>query len=393
MSDPLERLKRDLLHTPQLRAEAGLSYQGLQNLVSTQRVEVERERDRLELERTERQRRFEDETAAQEASLAEQAMELSRQEAAQEAARRSVIDERAAVLLQEQQVRDMLARQQREAQQVATDREAASRLQAQARARADAAASEERRVQALQAQARARADAAASEERRVQALQSDLDRRRQELTAEQQRVRQQVRWEAAERQRASERLHGDEQRLARRTQELEEQQRNLAAEMTRTASEKDQLRKLQAATDAAAKAVAHARSAADKKLASAVQKMAVVKHAGTILYHQTSPQIAQLILSTQQMKPGSQGLAGGGIYFATTKELTGHKALQKGVILEARVQLGRILTLESHGDPSMSLAKLKGKGFDSTCIARPVQSGHEYVVYDPAQVLEIRKAH
>jgi len=89
------------------------------------------------------------------------------------------------------------------------------------------------------------------------------------------------------------------------------------------------------------------------------------------------------------MKPGNGGLAGGGIYFATAPELTGHKAHKKGVILEATVALGKILTLEAAGDPTMTLQKLKSKEYDSVCIARAVSSGQEYVVYDPKQVLSI----
>ena len=111
--------------------------------------------------------------------------------------------------------------------------------------------------------------------------------------------------------------------------------------------------------------------------------------AGTKLYHQTDAATANIILRTQHMKPGSGGLAGGGIYFATTPELTGHKAHKKGVILEATVALGRIHTLDANGDPNMTLQKLKAMGFDSVCIARPVSSGQEYVVYDPEQVLRI----
>jgi hypothetical protein len=111
---------------------------------------------------------------------------------------------------------------------------------------------------------------------------------------------------------------------------------------------------------------------------------------GTKLYHQTDVATAKIILQTQQMKPGNGGVAGGGIYFATTPELTGHKAHRHGVILEATVALGRIHTLEAAGDPSMTLQNLQSLGFDSVCIARPVLRGQEYVVYDPKQVLSIR---
>jgi hypothetical protein len=46
---------------------------------------------------------------------------------------------------------------------------------------------------------------------------------------------------------------------------------------------------------------------------------------GTTLYHQTSEAIARTILASG-FRPGSAGLAGGGIYFTTTRELTKHKA-------------------------------------------------------------------
>ena len=111
---------------------------------------------------------------------------------------------------------------------------------------------------------------------------------------------------------------------------------------------------------------------------------------GTKLYHQTDDESAKIIIQTQQMKPGNGGVAGGGIYFATTPQLTGHKAHRHGVILQATVALGNIHTLEAAGDPNMTLQKLKSLGFDSVCIARQVSRGHEYVVYDPKQVLSIR---
>ena len=111
-------------------------------------------------------------------------------------------------------------------------------------------------------------------------------------------------------------------------------------------------------------------------------------YAGTKLYHQTDHPTARIILDTQEMKPGSRGRAGGGIYFATTPELTGHKAHKNGVILEVTVDLGWIHTLVKR-DPTMTLQKLKSMGFDSVCIARAVSSGQEYVVYDPRQVLSI----
>lgn len=121
-------------------------------------------------------------------------------------------------------------------------------------------------------------------------------------------------------------------------------------------------------------------------------KQADAKKYGTELYHQTDEATAAIILRSQEMKPGSKGLAGGGIYFATSEELTGHKAHAHGVILKAYVRLGKIHTLEADGDTRMSREKLTRMGFDSVVIARKVSSGQEYVVYDPAQVLLIERA-
>ena len=134
----------------------------------------------------------------------------------------------------------------------------------------------------------------------------------------------------------------------------------------------------------------HGAARADEQAAAA--NRAAAEQAGTQLYHQTSSTKADIILRTQTMRPGSRGLAGGGIYFTTTKELTGHKAQVRGVVLKATVRLGKILTLQANGDRSMTLQKLRGMGFDSVNIAREVSSGHEYVVYDPAQVLKIELA-
>jgi hypothetical protein len=129
-----------------------------------------------------------------------------------------------------------------------------------------------------------------------------------------------------------------------------------------------------------------------RKAKSRTTSKADAKRYGMELYHQTDEATAEIILKTQVMKPGSKGLAGGGIYFATTPELTGHKAQSKGVILKAYVHIGKIKTLEANGDTSMTSDKLKKEGYDAVCIARKVSSGQEYVVYDPAQVLFIERA-
>ena len=90
------------------------------------------------------------------------------------------------------------------------------------------------------------------------------------------------------------------------------------------------------------------------------------------------------------MRRGTGGLAGGGIYFAVSKADTHRKAHKHGVILKADVDLGRILTISANGDSSITFRKLKSMGYDSVKIPRP--NGVEYVVYNWAQVKNIRNA-
>ena len=116
-----------------------------------------------------------------------------------------------------------------------------------------------------------------------------------------------------------------------------------------------------------------------------------LKENGTkILYHQTSTQIAEKILNSNKMIRGTSGLAGGGIYFATTPEHTDHKALQKGSILECEVALGNIYQTESYGDSSLSFRKLlsMNPSYDSVLIPR--KNGYEYVVYSWEQVKSVK---
>ena len=55
--------------------------------------------------------------------------------------------------------------------------------------------------------------------------------------------------------------------------------------------------------------------------------------ARSFLCHQTCPEMAEIIIATQEMKPGSTGLAGGGIYFAEKAVMTEMKAHRRGSIL------------------------------------------------------------
>lgn len=105
------------------------------------------------------------------------------------------------------------------------------------------------------------------------------------------------------------------------------------------------------------------------------------------LYHQTDPETAKLIVDSQVFKPGEVGLAGGGIYFATSPEHTNHKARSRGTILRAKVKLGSVLELSKTGDRKMNLKKLLAQNKDSVLIRR--ENGIEYVVYVSDQVFDI----
>ena len=86
------------------------------------------------------------------------------------------------------------------------------------------------------------------------------------------------------------------------------------------------------------------------------------------------------------MLRGSSGLAGGGIYFATSVDHTNHKAIKKGVVLRCRVKLGRIKQISKYGDYNMTFDKLSSDGYDSVLIPRDNHNGYEYVVYNWDQV-------
>lgn len=72
-----------------------------------------------------------------------------------------------------------------------------------------------------------------------------------------------------------------------------------------------------------------------------------------ILYHQTSPHNAREIIRNQEMLPGSGGLVGPAVYFATNPKDTNHKAQNRGVILECEVDVGKVKQVPPTGDWSL----------------------------------------
>ena len=130
-------------------------------------------------------------------------------------------------------------------------------------------------------------------------------------------------------------------------------------------------------------------------------------------YHQTSADAALAILSSQQFHAGSKGCVGAGMcvpvlpllhicniprrYFAKVPDETHPKtADHRGVVLVADLRLGHRhkvdredrANLGHHQSCEVSLNFLLGKNCNSVKVERA--SGPEYVVYDPAQVSNIR---
>eukprot|EP01084_Bolivina_argentea_P082087 148650_1 len=103
-----------------------------------------------------------------------------------------------------------------------------------------------------------------------------------------------------------------------------------------------------------------------------------------VLYHQTNKESAYSILSSRKFKCGPGGLAASGIYFATTRDHTHHKSRNQGVIIECRVKLGNIKTVNKNGNQNVSYSSLTQSGYDSVCIPR--DNGYEYVVYNTDQI-------
>jgi len=116
------------------------------------------------------------------------------------------------------------------------------------------------------------------------------------------------------------------------------------------------------------------------------------------LYHQTSPEAGASILRTG-FRPGTwHAICGSAIYFSPSISDTEHKAMGgRGFIIEATVDLGRMLHMPRDCDPSMTGAKLSSMGYDSITLDRGgyveckgMAHCREYIIYDPRRVVKMR---
>jgi len=109
------------------------------------------------------------------------------------------------------------------------------------------------------------------------------------------------------------------------------------------------------------------------------------------LYHQTSPDIAALILK-EGFKTGKEGWCGGGIYFATTAAATYTKAIgpdsHKGFIIEAQVDVGRVKHASKTCD-GITSDTLQSQHFDS--VTFNPGDGDEYMIYSKDRVVSMKK--
>jgi hypothetical protein len=115
-----------------------------------------------------------------------------------------------------------------------------------------------------------------------------------------------------------------------------------------------------------------------------------------VLYHETSALAAQSILQNNfNVALSSVGMCGRGVYFATHPRSCHQKTRNKGVIVRAIVNLGRILEVSHQGRSDLNLLYLRSQGYMSVRIPRNdfnkaiTENGAEYVVYDVSQISNI----
>lgn len=111
---------------------------------------------------------------------------------------------------------------------------------------------------------------------------------------------------------------------------------------------------------------------------------------GMLLYHCTDRSSADSICSSD-FRCGSDGIAGGGIYFAVSAQDASRKARRNGVVLECEVNLGTVLDVGFGGDSNLNLARVRERGCNSVRIPRNGDPGTEYCVYEPSRVRVVRR--
>merc|ERR1719436_1499426 len=106
------------------------------------------------------------------------------------------------------------------------------------------------------------------------------------------------------------------------------------------------------------------------------------RYGTTVVYHQTSPASGKSILASGfDMGHAGTGIAGRGMYFATSLWATFKKAQHRGFCIEARVYLGKPKEEPRHPESGLTLRSLNSECYDSVHIDRGYKGGDEYVIY------------
>lgn len=103
------------------------------------------------------------------------------------------------------------------------------------------------------------------------------------------------------------------------------------------------------------------------------------------MYHGTSPDCAQAIISNGRILRGSKGMLGPAIYFADTVEVAEHKSERNGALIDAFVYLGVSLIVR-RARYHMTYTAVKTVYHCDSVKAEDVVSRPEYAVYNWAQV-------
>ena len=106
------------------------------------------------------------------------------------------------------------------------------------------------------------------------------------------------------------------------------------------------------------------------------------------LYHVTSAESAAKIKASNKLIRGSNGMFGGGIYFAEKAEDANYKAEHRGFLVTCRVYVGKQLRVEDCNGGKFTFTSLYKEGYDSVWAPFGAGKGKpERVVYNWDQVV------
>merc|ERR1712176_1450337 len=112
------------------------------------------------------------------------------------------------------------------------------------------------------------------------------------------------------------------------------------------------------------------------------------------LYHVTSRESGRKIRESNKMIRGSQGMFGGGIYFAETPKDANYKAEHKGMLVTCKVYIGKCYRVEDSNGGKFTFTSLHKLGYDSVWAPNGSGKGKcERVVYnwDQVVILSVRE--